>query len=96
LLAHLVDLSAETPSVMERIDTIRGEIEAYSLSLARRPWFLVGTKTDAVANREVVVHDVIEAADAAGVQFCVISAVSGEGVTEMMRLLFRLSNERED
>jgi GTP-binding protein len=96
LLAHLVDLSVETPPVRDRIETIRGEIEAYGLALARRPWFLVGTKVDAVANREAVVHDVKEIADAFAVPFCVLSVVSGEGLTEMIRVVFRISSEQEE
>ena len=45
-----MDLSSEE-SITERVDTIRGELAAYETPLDGRPWILVGTKIDAVADR---------------------------------------------
>ena len=53
VLAHLVDLSSEE-SIEGRVDTIRTEHEAHEAPLELRPWDLVGTKLDVVAEREGV------------------------------------------
>ncbi|MCP4899344.1 MAG: GTPase ObgE [bacterium] len=95
VLAHLVDLASEEP-ILDRIETIRGELAAYSLSLAQRPWILVGTKSDAVADSSTLIHDVERVAESAGVPWCTISAVTGAGLKEMTRLLFRLARDGEN
>ncbi len=62
VLAHLVDLSSED-SIEERVDTIRSELEAHEAPLETRPWILVGTKLDAVAEREAAVADLAAVAE---------------------------------
>lgn len=93
-LAHLVDLADET-NLADRIATIRGEIEAYSDALHGRPWLLVGTKVDAVADRTEAAAALDAAAAHYGVESCTISAVSGEGVDRLVGMLFRLIEEQE-
>jgi len=93
-LAHLVDLADESP-LAERVATIRGELEAYSKSLHGRPWLLVGTKLDAVADRQQAVEDLEAAAADFSVDSCAISAGSGEGVNRLIGMLFGLIDEQE-
>jgi GTP-binding protein len=92
VLAHLVDLTADSP-LARRVDTIRGELEAHSAPLETRPWVLVGTKLDAVADRDAVLAELEAVAGERGVRSGAISAVTGEGVDLMLRLLFDLSEE---
>ncbi len=94
-LAHLVDLSDPSP-VADRVTTVLGEIEAYSEGLGRRPWLLVGTKLDAVADRAGVVADLTAVAAAEGVPWCAISAVSGDGIRRLVGMLFEMIDEREN
>ena len=93
-LAHLVDL-AEESSMADRVATIRDEIEAYSEALHARPWLLVGTKLDAVADRDQAIAELAELAARLGVDHCAISAVTGEGVDRLVGMLFELIEERE-
>lgn len=93
-LVHLVDLSDPTP-VADRVATIRGELEAYSEGLGRRPWLLVGTKLDAVVDPEVARADLAAAAAAEGVPWCVISAVTGDGIRTLIGMLFLAIDQRE-
>jgi len=93
-LAHLVDLAEETP-MADRVATIRNEIEAYSKALHARPWLLVGTKLDAVADRDQAMTELAELAAQNGVDHCAISAVTGEGVNRLIGMLFELIEERE-
>lgn len=92
VLAHLVDLAADSP-LEGRVDTIRGELEAHPGSLHARPWVLVGTKLDAVVDRDAVLAELEAVAGERGVRSCAISAVTGEGVDQMLRLLFDLTEE---
>jgi GTP-binding protein len=92
VLAHLVDLAAESP-LAGRVDTIRDELEAHPAPLQARPWVLVGTKLDAVADRDAACAELEAAAGGYGVRWGAISAVTGEGVDVMLRLLFDLTED---
>jgi GTP-binding protein len=94
VLAHLVDLSDETP-LADRVAVIRGELEAYSEVFHGRPWLLVGTKLDAVADRDESLAGLEATAAQFGVDFCAISAVTGEGVNRLLGMLFGLIDELE-
>jgi GTP-binding protein len=92
VLAHLVDLSQEI-SLEDRVDTIRSELEAHAAPLEMRPWVLIGTKLDAVADRESVLAMLEAVGDAHGVSSRPISAVTGEGIDRLLELLFGLVEE---
>lgn len=94
-LAHLVDLSAEE-SIAERVETIRGELAAYATPLDGRPWILVGTKIDAVADRSSSEAELNRVADEYGVPTWTISAVTGEGLRRLLGLLFKLVSEDQE
>lgn len=89
VLAHLVDLSSEE-AIADRVDTIRGELAAYEPPLDDRPWLLIGTKTDAVADAEETVGELEKVAADYGVDSITISAVTGDGVRRLLGRLFEL------
>jgi GTP-binding protein len=95
LLAQLVDLSGEV-TIAEQVDTIRGELEAHEAPLQMRPWVLVGTKLDAVADRAQALAHLAATAAAHGVQWRAISAVTGEGVERLLEVLFDLVAEARE
>ena len=92
VLVHLVDLASDSP-LGERVDTIRGELEAHTAPLQDRPWILVGTKLDAIADREAGLAELAATAKANGVQSTAISAVTGEGIDRLLGTLFDLVEE---
>jgi len=94
VLVHLVDLASDSP-LDERVDTIRGELEAHTVPLEDRPWILVGTKLDAVADREAGLAELAAAAKAHGVASTAISAVTGEGIDRLVGTLFDMVEEVE-
>jgi GTPase len=94
-LAHLVDLTEED-ALEERVATIRDELEAYSSQLAARRWLLVGTKMDAVADRDRAARALAAAAEANGVPWCAISAVSGEGIARLVGMLFDIEEAEQE
>jgi len=93
VLAHLVDLSSEE-SIGDRVDTIRGELGAYATPLDGRPWILVGTKTDVVADMPEALAALEAAADGYGLEAVTISAATGDGIRRLLGRLFELVAEQ--
>ena len=95
VLAHLVDLASSEP-IADRVETIRGELAAHSMELHERPWQLVGTKLDAVADRAAAEHELARVAADHGVPWCRISAVTGEGLNRLVGMLFELIEQQTE
>ncbi len=89
-LVHLVDGTQE--DIAEAYHTIREELAAYGASLEDKHEILVLNKADALTD-----DDRAEAAsalkDASGKTPMIISGVSGEGVTDLLRACARLINK---
>ena len=83
VLLHLVDGTAE--DVAGDWQTIIGELEAYGGALARKPRITALNKVDALDNTERTEKKA--ALEAAAGPVHLISGVSGEGVTEVLRAL---------
>jgi GTP-binding protein len=88
-LVQLVDL-AESGAIVDRVATIRHELGAYSPALAERRWMLVGTKLDAVVDRTSRLAELEAAARRYGVRASALSAVTGEGLQDLVTALFAL------
>ena len=85
VLIHLVD--ATQPDVAAAWRTVRHELEAYGEGLADKPEILALNKVDALdADSRAERARALEAA--AGVRPRLVSGVSGEGVTELLRAAF--------
>ena len=84
ILIHLVDGTAE--DVAEAYHVIRGEIEAYGAGLEQKPEILCLNKADALTPEEREEKRAI-LAEESGRDVHVISGVSGEGVTDILRLV---------
>ncbi|MDQ4144293.1 MAG: GTPase ObgE [Actinomycetota bacterium] len=80
VLVFLVDLAAIERDPVEDVDVLRSELQAYDPDLARRPSLIVATKIDAVPDRIDSITDRLPDA-------LPISAVSGEGIDELLRRL---------
>ncbi|MGN6183465.1 MAG: GTPase ObgE [Thermoanaerobaculia bacterium] len=93
VLVHLVDLSSnETPE--EDAAVIARELELYSQTLARKPRIIVGSKLDSEVPGNS--DKVREYAETNGFQYHAISAVVGEGVKDLVRILARFVRENVD
>ncbi len=88
LLLHVVDISCfEGRDPVEDIQKINHELQRYSPALAERPQIIVANKIDSL-DREVVDVDAFETYVASlGVELRYISAITGEGVEELVRLV---------
>ncbi len=85
LLLHLVDVSeANSRDPKRDFDVILAELGSYSEELARKPMFVVATKLDALGDRRRL-ESLRRKAKRRGLPFFAISAVTGEGLPELLR-----------
>ncbi len=94
VIIHIVDAAGtEGRDPIEDIYAINKELEAYNPDIAKRPTVIAANKVDAIYDEE---NDVIEAIrkefEPKGIQVFPISAVSGQGVKE---LLYHVNNMLE-
>jgi GTP-binding protein len=95
VLIHLVDVSGTTArDPAEDLDTIRRELELFRPELAAKPQLVAANKIDAVDDPAKV--DLLASrAQALGLPFFRISAVTGQGVPELLEASWkRLAAER--
>jgi GTP-binding protein len=83
---QVVDLSAEDPAA--DLATLREELAAYDEALAARPAIVVGTKADLVDDPATTAAELFEGALAT-------SAMSGDGIDELLARLGLLAREAE-
>src|SRR5215831_12194177 len=84
LLLHLVDVSPSGRDPASDYEIINHELAAYNAELAARRQIVVATKIDALDDRSRL-RSLRERAQADDREFFAISAVSGEGVRELIR-----------
>jgi GTP-binding protein len=87
LLVHLIDAS-EAPAMepVQAFEIIRGELRAFSETLAAKPMIVAATKLDAVTDRARL-EALREYCAKHGLAFHAISAATGEGVRELVRAM---------
>ncbi len=84
LLLHLVDVSESSGRDPRRdFDIILSELAGYSEELARKPMFVVATKIDILQDRRRL-ESLRRKAKRKGLPFFAISAVTGQGLNELL------------
>ena len=87
LLAHLIDTSdGNERDPIRDYEIISGELRAFSETLAGKPRIVVATKLDATIDRTRL-ERLREFCAAHGMEFHAISAVTGEGIRELVRAM---------
>jgi GTP-binding protein len=89
ILVHLIDLSI--PGVVERYNIIRQELGRYGTTLIEKPEIVVGTKIDLPESR----NQIGELARVCG-ESVIISAVTGEGIRELLEKIWKKIVESRD
>jgi len=86
VLVHIVDAaSTEGRNPIEDIEIINAELAAYNKELSERPWIIVANKIDAIYTEDEDPVEVIRNRfEPEGVKVFAISAVSGQGVKELL------------
>jgi GTP-binding protein len=86
---HLVDLSDLQPvAALEQFDAINLELEKFNPRLLEKPQLVVLTKTDITEVREGI-PEVRRIFEQRGYRTLVVSAVTGEGVPELVTTVGR-------
>ena len=87
VLLHLVDGTSD--DVVAAYKTVRGELEAYGNGLEDKPEIVALSKTDAMTSDEIK-KQIAKFKKATKKTPLVLSSASGEGVTEVLRELFKI------
>jgi GTP-binding protein len=91
LLLHLIDITRLPENgLLEDLDKVTGELEAYSSSLARKRQIVLVNKMDLHPSRHRDVHDVMETLKRRGYEAYPVSALTGEGLEEVKEALARI------
>jgi GTPase len=90
VLLHLVD--GTLPDAAEAYTTVRAELFAYGKGLADKPEIVALNKADALS-ADAIRAQTARLEHAAKTSPLVVSAVSGEGVAEVLRALFKVIDE---
>jgi len=94
LLLHLIDLTDLTRAPKEAFEKINKELELYSPELAKKPQIIVGTKIDALVDRSKI-EELKKYFEEKGYPFFAVSAVTGEGMNELMWFVAKKLKELE-
>ncbi len=97
-MIHIVDAaSTEGRDPIEDIYAIDRELKKYNTDLASRPQIIAANKIDAISHQEVDPVSRLKAEfEPKGVRVFPISAVSGQGVTEMLYYVSSALDTMED
>jgi GTP-binding protein len=85
VLVHLVDVS-DGGDAVANLEKVRFELAGHGAGLEDRPWVLVASKVDSALSEEPV-ESLRAWADARGVPFMSISALTGHGIPELIGLM---------
>lgn len=99
VLIHMVDAaSTEGRNPIEDIHAINRELEAYNPEIAKRPQVIAANKIDCFYgnDKDIVLAELKEEFEPQGIQVFPISAVSGEGVRELLYHTKKMLDEAEE
>jgi len=97
LLIHVLNLeSGDFDELIGELETVRNEMRSYDDHLNERPYFVAANKLDTLEHPEPLINSLKEYFDAAGIKFCPISALTGEGIPELVKqiIVFTDANPR--
>lgn len=98
VIVHIVDVAGtEGRDPIQDIYAINKELEAYNPDIARRPQVIAANKTDAIYDGDSNPVDAVKAEfEPKGIQVFPISAVSGQGVKELLYRVSAMLDELEE
>lgn len=98
VVIHIVDAAGvEGRNPVEDIYAINKELEAYNPEIAKRPQVIAANKIDCIYDGDSdPVEEIKKEFEPKGIQVFPISAVSGQGVKELLFAVSKILEERED
>ena len=93
LLLHVIDVSGiEGRNPVEDFNVINNELKSYSEKLSTRKQIIVASKADLIQNEELF-NELVSLAKENGMEIFKISAVTGEGVKELLDFVSKILKE---
>ncbi len=87
VLLHLVDAASQTADIPAQVREVEAELEGYGETVWRKPRILVVNKLDALT--PIMRRQVMAQAERTGLPAYFISAVTGEGVRDLLRAVYQ-------
>lgn len=93
LLVHVLSLeSGDFENLIEELETVRNEMRSYDKDLNDRPYFVAANKLDMLEDPEPLINRLKEYFASVNIQFCPISALTGEGIPELVNQIIAFTN----
>jgi GTP-binding protein len=93
IFVHMIDISDDDPAgALRRYEVIRGELKSFDPGLIKRKEIVVFNKVDALADRKAAGR-MAGRFRKRGLDVCAISAVTGEGVEELLGMIVKKLKE---
>lgn len=93
LLIHVLNLeNRDFDDIINEFETVRAEMYSYDQKLESRPFFVVANKLDETLEPEVITKKLSDHFTARNVPFCAVSALTEEGIPELVRMIARFTN----
>jgi GTP-binding protein len=90
VLLHLIDITSNPPNgLLDDFDKVEGELEAYSSSLTHKRQIVLINKMDLYTSKHRDVREVVETLKERGYEAIPVSALTGEGLEEVKKVLLR-------
>jgi len=100
VLIHIVDASSsEGRDPIEDIEKINSELKAFNPDLLKRPQIIAANKLDLIydnADKDTVINKLKEKYESSGYTVMPISAVSGEGIKELLYKAYEILSSMDD
>ncbi len=94
VIVHIVDAaSTEGRDPIEDIYAINKELESYDPTLKEKPWLIAANKIDAIYGESDAINKLKEEFEPQGINVYPISAVSGQGLNELLGAIEKLLEE---
>jgi GTP-binding protein len=94
VLLHVIDLSEENyESIIQKWNIIRNEFKNYSTDVLKKPYIVVGNKTDLLDNDSAVAKKVEKFMNEQNIQYLSTSAISGDGIDLLIRSIVNAVRE---
>ncbi len=93
LLIHVLSFEAATfDSLMCELETVRNEMRSFDPQLDERPYFVVANKLDELPEPEELISKLKVHFDSLNVPFCAVSALTEEGIPELVKQIIKFTD----
>ena len=93
LLIHVLSLESNNyDQILSEFETVRSEMRQYDPGLDGRPYFVAANKLDELLEGSDISQRLSKYFEALGIQFCAVSALSEEGIPELVKHIVRFTD----